>query len=179
MAHSGEDLIDLVRGQRIIFRRTAKETAGALVEVEVFYQPTSLAPPAHSHPRQMERFEVRSGSITVRIDGLIHVYHEGETFCIPAGVVHEMWNGSGTEAHLLWQTQPALHSEDFFEIMWGLAQAGKTNRAGIPGLLQLAVILQHYRQEFRPARPTLPVQNIVFFLLAPLGRLCGYHTTLK
>ena len=85
--------------------------------------------------------------------------------------------GAKPRPHLRWQTWPALHTEAFFKIMWGLAQEGKTNKAGVPNLLQLAVILRQYRQEFRPIKPPLMVQNIVFVLLATLGRLCGYRAT--
>ncbi len=177
MACPGEELIDPVRGQRLVFRRTAQETNGELIEVEVFYQPASIAPPVHLHPQQEERFEVLSGSITVCLNSQENIYCAGETFAIPAGVPHTMWNGSEAETHLLWQTQPALHTEAFFEIMWRLAQAGKTNKAGVPNLLQLVVIMQRYRQEFRPVKPPLMVQNIMFTLLAPLGRLCGYRAT--
>ena len=64
MACPDEELIDPIRGQRLVFRRTAQETHGALVEVEAFYQPTSVASPAHLHPHQEEYFEVLSGSMT-------------------------------------------------------------------------------------------------------------------
>lgn len=178
MARPGDELVDPIRGQRIVFRRTAQETNGALVEVEAFYQPTSVAPPAHFHPHQEERFEVLSGSITVRLNGQENIYHVGETFCISAGTAHEMWNGSKAETHLRWQTRPALHTDAFFEIMLGLAQAGKTKRTGVPNLLQLAVIMRQYRHEFRPVKPPPLIQDIVFALLAPLGRLCGYCVTL-
>jgi quercetin dioxygenase-like cupin family protein len=177
MVRPGDELIDPIRGQRLIFRRTAQGTNGELVEVEAFYQPTSVAPPAHLHPQQEECFEVLSGSITVRLNGQENRYHAGETFCIPAGIAHEMWNGSKAETHLRWQTRPALHTDAFFEIMWRLAEAGKTKKTGVPNLLQLAVIMRQYRQEFRPVKPPLLVQHIVFALLAPLGRLCGYRAT--
>lgn len=177
MARPGDELIDPVRGQRLVFRRTTAETQGALVEVEAFYQPTSIAPPAHVHPQQEERFTVLSGSIMVRLAGQEQRYQAGETFCVPAGTAHEMWNESAAETRLLWQTLPALHTEAFFEVMWGLAQAGKTNQAGLPNLLQLAVIMRRYRHEFRAVRPPSLVQNVVFALLAPLGRLCGYRAT--
>lgn len=178
MARSGEELSDPIRGQCLIFRKTAEETNGELVEVEAIYQPSSVAPPAHLHPQQEERFAVLAGRITVRVAGQISVYQAGETFHVPAGVVHQMWNGSDEEARLSWQTRPALRTEDFFEIMWGLAQGGKTNKAGLPNILQLAVILWQYRREFRPAKPPLVVQNVVFALLATLGRLCGYRAML-
>jgi|SRR5579859_535126 len=174
MARAGDEFFDPIRGQRLIFRQTARESKGELVEVDAFYRPGSDAPPEHIHPQQEEYFEVQAGSIETRVNGQEKRYEAGESFRIPAGAAHQMWNGGSTEARLLWQTRPALHTDDFFEIMWGLAQAGKTNKAGLPNLLQLAVILQQYRQEFRPVKPPFIVQNIVFALLAPLGRLCGY-----
>src|SRR5260221_11374321 len=64
MACPDEELIDPIRGQRLVFRRTAQETHGALGEVEAFYQPTSVASPAHLHLHQEEYFEVLSGSMT-------------------------------------------------------------------------------------------------------------------
>ncbi len=177
MIQAEKILVDPVRGQRIVFRKTAQDTNGELVEVEAFYQPGSEAPPAHIHPEQEEYFEVLAGSIHTRVDGHEKVYHVGEAFRIPAGVPHTMWNGSEAETRLLWQTRPALHTDAFFEIMWGLAQDGKTNRAGLPNLLQLSVIMQQYQREFRPVKPPLVVQKMVFALLAPLGRLCGYRAT--
>src|SRR5579884_466073 len=153
MIQAEKILVDPVRGQRIVFRKTAQDTNGELVEVEAFYQPGSEAPPAHIHPEQEEYFEVLAGSIHTRVDGHEKVYHVGEAFRIPAGVPHTMWNGSEAETRLLWQTRPALHTDAFFEIMWGLAQDGKTNRAGLPNLLQLSVIMQQYQREFRPVKP--------------------------
>jgi mannose-6-phosphate isomerase-like protein (cupin superfamily) len=177
MARAGEELFDPIRGQRLIFRKTAWDSKGELVEVEAFYRPSSEAPPEHIHPRQEEYFEVLAGSIDTRVNGQEKRYEAGESFRILAGTAHQMWSGGGVEARILWQTRPTLHTDDFFEIMWGLAQAGKTNKAVLPNPLQLAVILQQYRREVRPTKPPLIVQNIVFALLAPLGRLCGYRAT--
>ncbi|GHO42053.1 cupin domain-containing protein [Ktedonospora formicarum] len=181
MVRAGDEFYDPIRGQRLIFRKTARESKGELVEVEAFYRPGSEAPPEHIHPQQEEYFKVLAGSIETRVNNRKKRYEAGESFRIPAGAAHQMWNGDSTEACLLWQTRPALHTDEFLEMMWGLAQAGKTNKAGLPNLLQLAVILQQYRREFRPVRPPLIVQKVVFVLLASLGRLCGYRAihTLK
>ncbi|QBD80362.1 cupin domain-containing protein [Ktedonosporobacter rubrisoli] len=179
MARAGDEFFDPIRGQRLIFRQTARDSKSELVEVEAHYRSYSEAPPEHLHPEQEEYFEILAGSIDTKINGQERRYEAGESFRIPAGIVHQMWNGDSTEARLLWQTRPALHTEDFFAIMWGLAQAGKTNKAGLPNLLQLAVILQQYRREFRPLKPPSFVQNIVFAFLAPLGRLCGYRAILS
>ena len=73
-----------------------------------------------------------------------------------------------------WRTYPALETEAFFEVLWGLARDGKTNRHGVPGPLRMAVIARRYADEFRLANPPYPVQRIVFAALALAGRSLGY-----
>lgn len=86
-----------------------------------------------------------------------------------------MHNASDAPARVLWQTRPALRTETFFETTWGLARDGQTRLNGSPTLLQAVVVGQAYSQEFRLARVPYPIQQICFFLLAPLARLMGYR----
>jgi len=70
MARVGEVLENPVSGQRIIFRKTASDTGGELLEVEsVYTKPSPSRPPAHYHPYQEERFVVLSGKLNVLVDG--------------------------------------------------------------------------------------------------------------
>ncbi|GHO58050.1 cupin domain-containing protein [Ktedonobacter robiniae] len=175
MVRVGEMIFDPIRKQKIIFRKTAKETRGELVEVEAVYHPSSTKPATHVHPQQEERFEVLEGSINTIIAGEKKTYQAGEIFHVPAGTTHEMWNGGTSETRVIWQTRPALHTDEFLEITLGLAQDGKTNPEGIPNLLQAAVIMWQYRREFHFVKPPLIVQRILFGLLAFIGHLRGYH----
>ncbi len=50
-----------------------------------------------------------------------------------------------------WRTYPALKTEVFFEILWGLARDGRTDERGVPSLPQMAVITREYSNEFRLA----------------------------
>lgn len=68
-----------------------------------------------------------------------------------------------------------MKTHAFLETMWGLNTDGKTNASGVPSLLQLAVILREYADEFRASNPPYPVQRVLFGILAPLGRLFGYQ----
>lgn len=174
MARSG-DVLSNRAGHQLIFRKTAGETGGALLEVEALYPPHSQAPTEHYHPSQEERFEVLQGEITAGLDGHVKAYKAGETFTIPAGTHHWMHNAADEPARVLWQTRPALQTETFFETTWGLARDGQTRANGSPGLLQAVVVGQAYAREFRLARPPYIVQQILFFFLAPLGRLLGYR----
>jgi quercetin dioxygenase-like cupin family protein len=174
MARAGEELISPI-GERLIFRKTARDTDGELLEMEAVYRPHSSRPREHYHPYQEEHFEVLQGEICAKIGDQERLYKAGEAFVIAAGIHHRMHNVSNTEARVLWQTRPALKTETFFETLWGLAREGKTDAQGVPNLLQVAVIAQAYGREFRLARPAYGVQRVVFAILAPIGRALGYR----
>ncbi len=174
MARAGEVLENPVSGQRIIFRKTADDTDGKLLEVEsVYTKPTLSRPPAHYNPRQEERFEVLSGRVNVVVSGESRTLEEGEVLTMPPGTPHEMW-AEEAGARVNWQTRPAMRTEEFFETIWGLARNGKTDAKGIPSLPQVAVIASEYADEFRLASPPWPVQRALFAVLAPAGKLLDY-----
>ena len=76
---------------------------------------------------------------------------------------------------MLWQVRPAMKTQAFLETMWGLGTDEETNTNGLPNILQLAVILREYSDEFRASSPPYPIQRILFAILAPIGRLLGYR----
>ncbi|MEZ4769476.1 MAG: cupin domain-containing protein [Caldilineales bacterium] len=162
---------------RLTVRRPGADTGGDLLEMEARYPAHSPQPPAHYHPYQEERFQVLQGRFRTGIDGLERVYEAGETFTVPANTPHWMHNVGDTEGCLLWQVRPALKTQPFLETMWGLQADGKTNAGGVPNLLQLAVTLRAYSDEFRAVSPPYPVQRVLFAVLAPIGRLRGYQAS--
>jgi hypothetical protein len=86
-----------------------------------------------------------------------------------------LWNESQEEAHALVEYRPALRMETLFETLFGLGRDGKTDEEGSPRLLQGAVILEEYEDEYRLVRPPRPVQEALLAVLAPIGRLLGYR----
>jgi hypothetical protein len=70
--------------------------------------------------------------------------------------------------------RPALDTETFFETLFGLARDGKTNKQGIPDLPQIAVAYRDLGDSCpRLTRPPRLVQDAVFALVAPVGRMLG------
>jgi quercetin dioxygenase-like cupin family protein len=172
MAKAGDVIVN--GEERILFRQTAAETNGELLEVEVTYKPHSKRPPEHYHPRQEERFELLSGILAAKIGDQEFRFEPGDQSVVPPGTPHWMHNISDEPARLLWQTRPALKTGSLFKTIWSLTRDGKIGPNG-PNLLQAAVIGQAYSQEFRVTKPPYWVQKVVFFLLAPIGRLAGYR----
>ena len=174
MAVINKIITNIQTGQTYKFIQTAKSTNGELLEIESIFGPQSKEPPAHYHPVQTEHFTVLQGELTVRIGDTLGIFKEGAHIHIAPKQVHAMWNQSGSICVVNWKTQPALHSEHFFETLVGLANDHKTNEFGKPGLLQSVLTLKKYCKEFRLAKPPLLVQNIFFKCCAPIAYLLGY-----
>jgi uncharacterized cupin superfamily protein len=176
MARAGDMLTSSAEGkERLLIRQTGAETAGVLLEIEATYQPGGAFPPMHYHPEQHEHFDVLAGAVAVRsLDGE-RIYRAGESFDIPRGMAHTMRNGGAGEARVLWQTYPALQTLAFYETLYGLARDGKTNAAGLPGLLHMAVLLREYRRELVLSSPPRAIQRVLFGALALCGALRGYR----
>jgi quercetin dioxygenase-like cupin family protein len=177
MAKAGDKLVNPVTGLRTVFRKTARDTDGELLQVDWIGDPGWTTGPDHVHPRQEERFEVLSGRLGLRVDGVERIYGVGKVIVAAPGSAHAAWNaGSDDEVHVLVDFRPALRTETAFETLAGLARDGKTNRAGAPrNPLLLALVLHHFEEEIYFVRPPLAVQRVVFGLLAGVARLLGYR----
>jgi mannose-6-phosphate isomerase-like protein (cupin superfamily) len=175
VARSGEEIHNPVAGLTLRFMQTAADTDGALLEMEATYEPRSIEPPVHFHPRQEERFEILEGTMQAEIDGEPRELRTGDTLSVPAGTPHSMWNASEVAARTRWETRPALRTERFFETVSRLAREGKTNEKGVPNPLQLAVIATAFRDEVRTTKPPRALQAVLLPPLALIGRLRGYR----
>lgn len=176
MAKIGDIIEHPVTGERIIWRKTAKDTGGELLQADLMVQPHGFVAADHIHPLQEEHFEVVSGKLKFRINGVERELHTCETATIPARTPHIWWNESDQETHVLVELRPALRTEEFFETFFGLAQAGKVDKeTGLPNLLLMALLLQEFKNEVCLAQPPVAVQRVLFGLLGPIGRLCGYQ----
>ena len=65
MAYAGQIIEHPVSGERITFTRTADDTDGQLLELELELAPDGHVPGAHVHPEQEERFHVLEGTMRV------------------------------------------------------------------------------------------------------------------
>ncbi len=173
MAQTGEAIENPVTHDRVIFRMTAHETNGALLAFDDFLLAGYISPPEHVHPRQQERFEVISGALGVRIAGREQILYAGESVAVPPGTPHTIWNAGEGETSLRVAFQPALQTEVFFETMFALARAGKTDRQGKPSILQFAAGASAYGMYV--TRPPISLQKVLFVVLGPLARVLGYR----
>jgi hypothetical protein len=174
VVRAGEELVNPVTGVRTVFRETARDSRGELLQLEWRGGPDWVMGPDHLHPRQEERLEVLAGELGLRVAGAPSVHRAGEVAVIRPGTAHTAWNAGDGEIHVLVDFRPALRTEALLDTMVGLAREGRTNGGGAPrGRLQTAVILDHFRAEFQFARPPLFARRGLIGPAAALGRLLG------
>ena len=177
MIRAGDTLENPITGERIVFRQTSRETNGEAVVIETYVQPDGFVAAAHVHPSQEERFEVLRGAVGFRVGRKKVVAGPGQRLTVPAGTAHRFWNAGDEVAHFVCEIRPALQFESLIETMFTLAAEGRTNRKGMPGLLQLAVIADEHFDTVRLPFPPAWLQRLGLAMGAPLGRMLGFRAT--
>jgi len=69
VAHADEVLENPATGERVVFRQTAADTNGELLEYEFVFRPRGFVAATHVHPRQEERHEVLAGRLGIAVAG--------------------------------------------------------------------------------------------------------------
>jgi quercetin dioxygenase-like cupin family protein len=169
MATTGQTLSNPVTGETITFRRTAADTSGEYVEIDLLLEAGGQVPGLHVHPLQEEKFEVLGGTMKFRYGRRKIVAEAGETVTVPAGVIHNFANASKDEdARVRVTITPALDMEQLFETTVRLAEEGRVNRKGMPKPVELAMFVERFRHE---VEAPFPPPSVVRFLMAPLRRI--------
>ena len=174
MALAGETIENPVSGERFTFLRTARDTGGQFLEMELAVRPGGEVPIPHLHTRQEEAFAVLAGTLGCRVGGAARqTLGQGGAVVVPAGMPHAWWNAGAEELRVRVTFRPALESEVFFETICGVARDGQVGAKGAPRFLQLVILSNVYGTYLE--RPPLPVQQVLFALLRPFARLRGYR----
>ena len=99
----------------------------------------------------------------------------GETVQVPRGVVHvDPWNESAATAvmrHNISPVTPAVHV--LFGTLGELLASGQLDSQDGFTLLQLAALLRAGRADSWGAQPPIPIQRVVFPVLAAIARARG------
>jgi len=169
-------LVHPITGERLVFRKRSRDTAGELLEFTLYLAPKGFVAAQHVHPNQEERFEIGGAPVIFNVAGKERLYQPGEVAVVPPGTPHVWWNPSADEAATLVHFRPALNTETFFETFFGLAADGKVGRNGLPNPLQLMVLARAYNREMRLPPPAQWVIGPLAMLLAPVGRALGYRS---
>ncbi|MGH2698625.1 MAG: cupin domain-containing protein [Actinomycetota bacterium] len=156
MAFAGQVLDNPISGERITFEKTAADTGGEFLAIELELSPDGHVPGAHVHPVQEERFQVTQGTMRFRKGMRTITARAGDTVVVPPRTVHRFENAGDGPARVRVEVRPALRMEELFETAVALAREGRTTASGMPYPLELALFMHEFDAEvgapFVPAR---------------------------
>ena len=164
-------------GKRVRYLRTPDDSGEDAARFEMWLRPPpeSHGPMSHVHPEQEEYLEVREGTLGVWHAGTTRHLTPGESITIPAGERHRFWNAGDGELHLIGEVSPALETERFMYVTYGLAGDYPATASGMPlNPLRLAPVLAKYDDLLYLAYLPVGLQRLGVRLLATIGHLAGY-----
>ena len=163
-------------GERMLFHTKPDDPEMDPLRLDIWAPPGMEPLAAHVHPNQAETLAVEAGTMVATIDGDERTIESGEEVTIPAGTPHTWWPTGDEELHLTVTLEPGLRTEDFFRDLAALARRGEVKPNGAPSLLQIAAMFDAYGYgTLHLASPPLPVQKVVFDVLAPIAGTLGYE----
>jgi quercetin dioxygenase-like cupin family protein len=113
MASAGQTVVNPDTGESVTFVKTAADTGGELLELELVWPRPGQRAPEHVHPEMEERYEVLSGTAAFRIGGEERMADAGDVVTVPPGTPHLAWNPTTEEVRLKVEFRPALRWEEF------------------------------------------------------------------
>jgi quercetin dioxygenase-like cupin family protein len=167
---SEREIEDPSSGQRWVFH----DTDGDVLEADLYVSPGGYVR-EHAHPTQVEIFEGVSGTFVLDVDGMKRTIGPGASIVIPSRTPHG-FRSAREAAHLRVTIRPALELERYFRTFLGLSRDGRIAMPvkGLPSpLLQVAIVMDTFRDEIAAPRVPVGLQRIAWRALAALGRLRG------
>jgi mannose-6-phosphate isomerase-like protein (cupin superfamily) len=175
MPRAGDVFENPVTGERVVVRVGTEEAEGDRLVADLYVRPGGAVAGEHVHTRIEEWFTVRKGRVGFRFDGRETIAPLNRRMHVSVGTAHDWWNAGDEEAQVVVEVAPGARIEEMLTNLYGLAQDGKTDARGMPGLLQAALFAREFEDVLYFTRPPSPVQKIHFAALAPVARLMGYR----
>lgn len=177
MARAGQTISNPASGERVEYRQTGADTGGELLQWVHVLEPGRRVPADHVHWAQEERFEILSGTATVRLGKRTLILPSGDDLVVPAGTAHGLRNDGTDELRVLTELRPAMRTEHYFETVFGLSHDGKVDKHGLPNLLRGSVIVRDLGEKSGVPGVPIGLANVLTALFALVGRRLGYRAT--
>lgn len=153
------------------FRQRILEVADGRALVDLKIDAYAEGPPKHIHTAFDESFTVKTGSLSVLIDGEKKVLKAGETILVTKGTPHKLFNESEQEVVLEPGYMPVLFLAHLTELYSLMDELGTMKSPKI--MFRLAASGNAFDTWIADG-PPIAVQKIMRVLLAPWARLMGY-----
>jgi mannose-6-phosphate isomerase-like protein (cupin superfamily) len=168
MFSKGDELYDKRFGERYLVLDAARDSGGEFVRIEDTAAPGPSRRPMSAHPAQRERFEVRSGTLGLTVDGDQHLLGPGDSFVVEPGARHLPRNAGDGELRFVAEMRPAGRFEEF---LTEITAVNNTGREGFAYLLTVAGVINRFPDVEHPTPLPRALDRALFAILAAAGRL--------
>lgn len=121
-----------ITGEQITFLKTAKETDGEYLLIEIALPPFGKGPPLHIHEQFEEEFEVIEGKLTVTSGKTKQVLEAGGRCIVPLKTPHTFTNTYDEPVRFRVRLTPPSKFEQSVRIQYGLMDDGLSDEKGNP-----------------------------------------------
>jgi len=138
--------------------------------------PHAPGPPEHFHEAFEEKFTVKSGTLSILVNGEKRTLKAGETISIPPMTKHKPFNETA-ETVVVESEDPKTLPVQFGYILsqvYGVMD-GYPNGIGTPQMLMQFSVYGNDADSWIADGPPLPVQKAMRTVIAPTARLLGYQ----
>lgn len=170
---AGEVYVNSASGERAVVVLGPNETAGQRLVVDLYLRPNGGMTGRHYHPVVREQFRVVKGRLAYTLNRVEKTAAVGEIVNVAPGTLHDFWNPGAEEALVRVDVQPAERFAALIKNGFALAQDGKTDRTGKPGMLQIALMAREFDDVIRYDKGPRVIQQLLFFLLTPFAKAKG------
>ena len=157
------------------FEQTVISQKDGWLNTKVVMRPKSAGPPVHIHENFDEVFTVKTGTMSVLINGEKKIVRAGESVRIPKGTPHKPFNESDLPVVVEDENGKSFPLEFGYHLSQIYPYIDSLD--GNPSDLQMIMQLSVYGERFDSwiaNGPPIGVQKAMRFLLAPTARLLGY-----
>jgi len=157
-------------GETITFTKSTADTNGQFVEILGTLPASGDGPPTHRHFKQTEIFEAIDGKLGLDCGDKKIVLEPGQSFTVPANMLHRCYAVDGTEIKFKATYTPALNIEYLLTEMF---EACNRKNAKDPSPFDACYILRQAKGEYYLGEVPAIIQKTVFPMMAVLGKLFG------
>jgi mannose-6-phosphate isomerase-like protein (cupin superfamily) len=169
----GDKLVSRFEG----FDQTVIAVDGDWLHTRLEVAPMAGGPPEHFHEHFAETFTVKSGTLSILVDGEKRTLKAGETITIPPMTRHKPFNET-SETVIVESDDPKTIPVKFAYILSQLYGFMDTYPDGpsVPAMIMQLSTYGNEADSWLADGPPLAVQKAMRVLLAPTARLMGYSS---
>ena len=170
---SGDRLVSRFEG----FDQTVLAVDGEWLHARLEVAPMAGGPPEHFHEHFAETFTVKSGTMSILVDGVKKTLNAGESITIPPMTRHKPFNETN-ETVVVESPDPKTIPVKFAYILSQLYGYMDTYPQGpsVPAMIMQLSTYGNEADSWLADGPPLVVQKAMRVALAPTARLMGYSS---